>query len=96
MAHISISPPSSPLCTNRRFSNEAEMFEIFPVAGQLLNLLLDEYRSSLIAYSALIPTDDRKVLQNPGTSITHPHTTTLVLWLLWYVVNSTKLLLSLL
>ena len=47
------------------------MFEIFPVAGQLLNLLLDEYRSSLIAYSALIPTDDRKVLQNPGTSITH-------------------------
>eukprot|EP01087_Luapelamoeba_hula_P008915 TRINITY_DN2269_c1_g1_i10.p1 TRINITY_DN2269_c1_g1~~TRINITY_DN2269_c1_g1_i10.p1 ORF type:complete len:2503 (-),score=428.99 TRINITY_DN2269_c1_g1_i10:100-7608(-) len=43
------------LSEKRRFNSEAEMFEIFPVAGQLLNLLLADYRSQLSVWSGQVP-----------------------------------------
>ncbi|KAL6050877.1 hypothetical protein QOT17_019533 [Balamuthia mandrillaris] len=62
---LSVSRRWRKLAEQRNFPTEAYMFEIFPVAGKLLNLLRDDYRSALTEYAQqLTPgTFTRRVLE---------------------------------
>lgn len=57
------------LSEQRRFASEADLFEIFPVAGQLLNLFTHDYREYYRAHLDDVPTlAEKRLLQSPVLS----------------------------
>lgn len=54
------------LSEQRRFASEDQLFEIFPVAGQLLNLLTHDYREHFKTYLESVPTLlEKRIIQSP-------------------------------
>jgi len=57
------------LSEQRRFATEADLFEIFPVAGQLLNLVTHDYREHYKEHLDAVPTPpEKRFLQSPVLS----------------------------